>query len=206
VVITTFQVAASEFGVKEGTTKPTKSAPVSDSDSDSDAASKRRRAKKKPSTAQRSAPLFDIKWLRIVVGKYCLPPLYADQEDEAQNIKNHKTKAAMAASELNAKYRWCLTGTPIQVSFYESANLTLQNSVEELYSLFKFLRARPLDNWGSFRERILSEVKAGRTGVAMKRLHVILKAIMLRRTKTATIGEFLCSEQILNSTQTGSPS
>ena len=35
--------------------------------------------------------------------------------DEAQNIKNRKTKAAKAAVALKAKYRWCLTGTPIQV-------------------------------------------------------------------------------------------
>lgn len=60
--------------------------------------------------------------------------------------------------------------------------------MEELYSLFKFLRAKPLDDWQIFRSRVSSEVKEGRTGVAMKRLHVILKAIMLRRTKTATIG------------------
>lgn len=79
--------------------------------------------------------------------------------------------------ELKAKYRWCLTGTPIQ------------NNVEELFSLFKFLRARPLDNWQVFKARVSSEVKNGRTGIAMKRLHIILKAIMLRRTKDATISE-----------------
>lgn len=97
--------------------------------------------------------------------------------DEAQNIKNHKTQTAKAAVALKAKYRWCLTGTPIQ------------NNVEELFSLFQFLRARPLDNWQVFKARISSEVKNGRTGMAMKRLHIILKAIMLRRTKDATISE-----------------
>lgn len=131
---------------------------MNSSDSDSDAPKKR---KPKPKAAPGS--LFDVKWYRIVV-------------DEAQNIKNHKTQTAKAAVELRAKYRWCLTGTPIQ------------NNVEELYSLFKFLRARPLDDWQTFKERISSQVKEGRTGIAMKRLHIILKSIMLRRTKNATIG------------------
>jgi len=60
--------------------------------------------------------------------------------------------------------------------------------VEELYSLFKFLRTKPLDDWQLFRERIISVVQDGHTGIAMKRLHVILKATMLRRTKDEMIG------------------
>nr|KIR45923.1 hypothetical protein I312_04893 [Cryptococcus bacillisporus CA1280] len=61
------------------------------------------------------------------------------------------------------------------------------NNVEELFSLFQFLRAKPLDDWHVFKERISSLVKDGRTKLAMKRLHVVLKAIMLRRTKDAEI-------------------
>lgn len=80
--------------------------------------------------------------------------------DEAQHIKNRTTKAAKAAVALKAKYRWCLTGTPIQ------------NNVEELFSLFQFLRAKPLDDWATFKERISSLVKEGKTKLAMKRLHV----------------------------------
>ena len=64
----------------------------------------------------------------------------------------------------------------------------IQNSVEELYSLFKFLRTRPLDRWQTFREQIVQPIKEGRTKIAMKRLHLLLKAIMLRRTKDGTIG------------------
>ncbi|RSH87961.1 uncharacterized protein EHS24_000484 [Apiotrichum porosum] len=168
VVITTFQVLSSEFGSLEKSIQANANAVSDSDDSDSDSDSPPRKGKgkgkgkKKATKAVRRAALFDVKWLRVVI-------------DEAQNIKNHKTAAAKSAVELRAKYRWCLTGTPIQ------------NNVEELYSLFKFLRARPLDNWQTFRSRVSSEVKAGRTGVAMKRLHIILKAIMLRRTKDATI-------------------
>lgn len=47
--------------------------------------------------------------------------------DEAHNIKERSTNAAKAAFALNAKYKWCLSGTP------------LQNRVGELYSLVRFL-------------------------------------------------------------------
>ncbi len=47
--------------------------------------------------------------------------------DEAQNIKNATTKAAVAARELAARHRLCLTGTP------------LENHLGELWSLFHFL-------------------------------------------------------------------
>jgi SNF2 family DNA or RNA helicase len=107
----------------------------------------------------------------------------ADFSDEAQNIKNDSTKAAKSATALEAKYRWCLTGTPIQ------------NTVLELYSLFRFLRIRPLDDWDLFRDRIQKPMNGGQVGLVMKRLHVILKAIMLRRTKTATIGEQPCRSE-----------
>ncbi|WVQ61960.1 uncharacterized protein L199_000093 [Kwoniella botswanensis] len=158
VVITTFQTVASEFAVHETAAQKR----LEEVDSDSDVDTGRKGAGKGKKTKKAGCPLFEVKWLRVVV-------------DEAQNIKNRNTKAAKAAVALKAKYRWCLTGTPIQ------------NSVEELFSLFKFLRARPLDDWEDFRDRIIKPVKDGKTKLAMKRLHVILKAIMLRRTKDATI-------------------
>lgn len=61
--------------------------------------------------------------------------------------------------------------------------------MEELYSLFKFLRAKPMDDWDVFNHRISLPVRQGQTKVAMKRLHVLLKAVMLRRTKDATLGK-----------------
>jgi len=65
--------------------------------------------------------------------------------------------------------------------------LTGQNKVEELYSLFRFLQIRPLSQWETFKSTIVSPIKNGQTKVAMKRLHVVLKSVMLRRTKDATI-------------------
>ena len=51
--------------------------------------------------------------------------------DEAQFVKNAKTKAAQAARELEARHRLCLTGTP------------MENHLGELWSLFHFAAARP---------------------------------------------------------------
>lgn len=51
--------------------------------------------------------------------------------DEAHNIKERSTNAAKAAFALDARYKWCLSGTP------------LQNRVGELYSLVRFLGAEP---------------------------------------------------------------
>lgn len=59
--------------------------------------------------------------------------------DEAQCIKNRKTKTAMGCHELAAVHRWCLTGTP------------MMNGVVELFSLLKFLRIKPYHNWSHFR-------------------------------------------------------
>jgi SNF2 family DNA or RNA helicase len=72
----------------------------------------------------------------------------------------------------------------------------IQNNIEELYSLFRFLRAKPLDDWDNFRDRIAKLVKNGQTKVAMKRLQVVLRAIMLRRAKDATLGE--CRHDLTN--------
>ncbi|KAK7038089.1 SNF2 family DNA-dependent ATPase [Favolaschia claudopus] len=105
-------------------------------------------------------PLFEVKWFRIVL-------------DEAHNIKNRNTKNAVACCELQGKFRWCLTGTP------------MQNSVDELFSLLKFLRIKPLNDWERFNLQIAKPVKSGKgAGRAMKRLQVVLKQVMLRRTKT----------------------
>ncbi|KAI9262173.1 SNF2 family N-terminal domain-containing protein [Phascolomyces articulosus] len=62
--------------------------------------------------------LHQIHWHRIIL-------------DEAHNIKDRSSNTARACFNLDANYRWSLTGTP------------LQNRVGELYSLIRFMQADP---------------------------------------------------------------
>ncbi|KIO02504.1 hypothetical protein M404DRAFT_649793 [Pisolithus tinctorius Marx 270] len=165
VVITSYSIVSSEYASyapeAKDESKKSKSKKASKSKAESDSDSSEgltRKLKAKAKAGKIKDALFGVKWYRIVL-------------DEAHNIKNRNTKAALACCALESKYRWCLTGTP------------MQNSVEELYSLIKFLRIRPLNDWQTFNERIAKPVKGGYPNRAMQRLHVVLKAIMLRRTK-----------------------
>lgn len=55
--------------------------------------------------------------------------------DEAHCIKTRITMTAKACFALNAQYRWCLTGTP------------LQNRIGEFFSLIRFLNVRPFASY-----------------------------------------------------------
>ncbi|THF78055.1 DEAD/DEAH box helicase [Cohnella fermenti] len=83
---------------------------------------------------ERSGILDDLGQVDVLITSYPLlrrdMELYAKQNfhclfmDEAQAIKNHATQTAQAVKLLKAKYRFALTGTPIE------------NSLDELWSLF----------------------------------------------------------------------
>jgi SNF2 family DNA or RNA helicase len=69
-----------------------------------------------------------------------------------------------------------LIGTPIQ------------NHVDELYSLIRFLDIRPYCDWDEFRNRISTPMKKQlQYGTAMQRVQALLKAVCLRRTKTCMV-------------------
>ncbi|KAI8072588.1 SNF2 family N-terminal domain-containing protein [Gongronella butleri] len=108
--------------------------------------------------SQQDGPLLQMHWHRVVL-------------DEAQQIKNHATRTAQACTKLIAKKRWCLTGTPIQ------------NRVEELYSLLRFLRIQPLCEMKAFRQTVSAPIQQGQMPLALRRLKAVLMVIMLRRTK-----------------------
>ncbi|KAL8696289.1 MAG: hypothetical protein Q9224_002872, partial [Gallowayella concinna] len=101
---------------------------------------------------------FGLHWYRVIL-------------DEAHTIKNRNAKATQACYELRAEYRWCLTGTP------------MQNNLDELQSLIKFLRIKPYNDLNVWRDQITRPLSQGRGGIAMRRLQVYLKAFMKRRTK-----------------------
>ncbi|KAI5401818.1 Helicase-like transcription factor chr28 [Lathyrus oleraceus] len=104
-----------------------------------------------------SGALAKVGWFRVIL-------------DEAQTIKNHRTQMARACSSLRAKRRWCLSGTPIQ------------NTIDDLYSYFRFLKYDPYTVYKSFYNTI--KVPISRNSIhGYKKLQAVLRAIMLRRTK-----------------------
>ncbi|CDS12831.1 hypothetical protein LRAMOSA05015 [Lichtheimia ramosa] len=64
-----------------------------------------------------SSPLIDMDWHRVIL-------------DESNKIRSMKSMVTEAVLSLRAKYRWCMTGTP------------LQNELSELFPLFAFLEIR----------------------------------------------------------------
>jgi SNF2 family DNA or RNA helicase len=101
---------------------------------------------------------FGVHWYRVML-------------DEAHTIKNRNAKMTKACYEIQAHYRWCLTGTP------------MQNNLDELQSLIRFLRIQPYCDMPNWKDAITGPMKNGRGNLAMKRLQIFLKAFMKRRTK-----------------------
>ncbi|KAL4563176.1 hypothetical protein LXL04_027212 [Taraxacum kok-saghyz] len=106
-------------------------------------------------------PLAKLRWFRVIL-------------DEAQIMKNYKTQVARACWGLRAKRRWCLSGTPVQ------------NSIDDLYSYFRFLRYDPFSVFKSFCSQIKAPIQRNPVS-GYKKLQFILKTIMLRRTKSTLV-------------------
>ncbi|THH09193.1 hypothetical protein EW145_g2187 [Phellinidium pouzarii] len=107
--------------------------------------------------AEVSSALQSIHWFRVVL-------------DEAHSIKETSTVASRASCDLEADRRLCLTGTPVQ------------NKLDDVYALIKFLRLNPFEDKSVWQEFIGVPVKFG-DPLGVARLQTIMKCITLRRTK-----------------------
>ncbi|CCE82794.1 Piso0_002540 [Millerozyma farinosa CBS 7064] len=108
-----------------------------------------------------SSPFFgsNSTWRRVVL-------------DEAHQVKNILTKQNKAVCAVEAKRRWCLTGTPIQ------------NGFNDLRALFKFLRIGPLSRDEEWMSRVAYYLKEGNEiDVVISEIRSQLGELMLRRTK-----------------------
>jgi len=100
----------------------------------------------------KTSPLHALVFWRIVL-------------DEAHMIKTRSSSTAKAACMLSACHRWCLSGTPLQVSrahmplstphvcttplyaFSHTLLSLVQNRVSEIYSQIRFLRVTPMGQY-----------------------------------------------------------
>jgi hypothetical protein len=106
---------------------------------------------------------MDIDKLRAIEWTYAVL-------DEAQAIKNPHSLTARSAYALRARHRLVLTGTPVE------------NRLEELWSLFRFLMPGLLGTEATFRERFSRPIEAG-DPKARSALRARVRPYVLRRLK-----------------------
>ena len=111
-----------------------------------------RRSKKR-----NGSPLLETNFFRIVL-------------DEAHMIREQATRQSQAVCTLSAQRRWAVTGTPVQ------------NRLDDLGALIKFLRIKPFDERGGFSQFILSPFKNADPEILPK-LRLLVDSITLRRLK-----------------------
>ena len=92
--------------------------------------------------------------------------------DEAQMIKNPDAQVTRAVSQLQADYRFALTGTPIE------------NRLMELWSIFNFTNHGYLGSRAKFRKEFALPIENHQDRVAANRLKRMVRPFILRRLKT----------------------
>lgn len=97
--------------------------------------------------------------------------------DEAQFIKNARTKTTQIIQQLKASHRLCLTGTP------------LENHLGELWSLFHFLMPGLLGDAKQFRQWFRTPIEKYSDVDRRQLLAKRVKPFMLRRTKNEVASE-----------------
>ena len=102
--------------------------------------------------------LFSVEFFRVIL-------------DEAHNIRNRQSKTAKACYEIQATYRWVLTGTPIV------------NRLEDLFSLVRFLRVEPWSNFSFWKTFITVPFEQKEIARAINVVQTVLEPLVLRRTK-----------------------
>ena len=97
--------------------------------------------------------------------------------DEAQAIKNMTTKRSQAAMQLKAGFRLATSGTPVE------------NRLDELWNLFRFLNPGLLGSHKSFGERFSMPIEKYSDKTARNLLKRLIRPFMLRRTKSQVLEE-----------------
>ena len=102
--------------------------------------------------------LFALNFFRVIL-------------DEGHSIKNRQSKTARACYDIAAAHRWVLTGTPIV------------NKLEDLFSLVKFLKVEPWNNFSFWRTFITVPFESKNYMRALDVVQTVLEPLVMRRTK-----------------------
>lgn len=135
---------------------------------------------------QRKKLIKDIKDYDVIVTSYSLLQKDIEQYqaynfdyailDEAQHIKNRGTRNAKSVKLIKARHRLILTGTPIE------------NSLDELWSLFDFLMPGLLSTYDRFIEKYIRSPSQEK-GNNLENLRRKLSPFILRRMKKDVLEE-----------------
>lgn len=135
---------------------------------------------------QRKKLLTDLKNFDIIITSYSLlqkdidiykPEVFAYAIlDEAQHIKNRGTRNAKSVKMIQATHKLILTGTPIE------------NSLDELWSLFDFLMPGLLSSYDRFVERYIRHPTQGQ-GKNLDTLRQKASPFILRRMKKDVLSD-----------------
>eukprot|EP01083_Nonionella_stella_P075343 204801_1 len=107
--------------------------------------------------------LSNKKYTKPVLSQICFKRIVLD---EAHQIKNHKSKTHKAICDITSKSYWFMTATPIQ------------NTLDDLYAAFHFMRHKYYSNYTNWKQGILNHSKG------IQRIQTLLSVVMLRRLKT----------------------
>lgn len=131
-------------------------------------------------------PLYNGTWARVVLDEGWYPSHHSQNKFRcfldsggtglthdncaAHKIRNPSSKIFNAACEISARFRWCLTGTPIQ------------NSLDDFGSLLAFIGVPPFVTRDQYRFWISSPIFSNRE-YSLHTLQKLVRATCLRRTK-----------------------
>jgi SNF2 family DNA or RNA helicase len=97
--------------------------------------------------------------------------------DEAQFIKNSRTKTSQAIRTFNADWTLALTGTP------------MENHLGELWSIFRNVSPGLFGSWDNFRDRFAGPIEKDNDDERRVALSRVIQPFVLRRTKSEVLKE-----------------
>ncbi|MDX1387104.1 MAG: DEAD/DEAH box helicase, partial [bacterium] len=106
--------------------------------------------------------------------------------DEAQNIKNYRSKTALLVKDLKAEQRWALTGTP------------LENHLSELWSIFDYLMPGFLGSYPHFKRKYQQPIEAHQSKDHLERLRRRIYPFVMRRLKSEVATELPPKTEVTN--------